>query len=201
MGLKGDLTDYRKALQRYVEESGKDTLEVAASLAFLEAGKKGLKYESMPNISSGKTKRREREPLAKGDQRESKKDRKADKRSNRDENLQSYRLEVGEYHGVQKGDIVGAIANEVGLDPKHMGKIRMFKDHSYIDLPKDMPNEIFETLKSVWVQGHQMNISIDKGRSRHGGKAGKFKKNFGKSGKRFNKSGDFKKKSKSRFQN
>ena len=57
-GLKGDLTDYRKALQRYVEESGKDTLEVAASLAFLEAGKKGLKYESMPNISCGKNKRR-----------------------------------------------------------------------------------------------------------------------------------------------
>ena len=146
-----------------------------------------------------KKQKKEREPLAKGDQRESKKDRKADKRSNRDENLQSYRLEVGEYHGVQKGDIVGAIANEVGLDPKHMGKIRMFKDHSYIDLPKDMPNEIFETLKSVWVQGHQMNISIDKGRSRHGGKAGKFKKNFGKSGKRFNKSGDFKKKIKVSF--
>ena len=79
---------------------------------------------------------------------------------------------MGEYHGAQKGDIVGAIANEVGLDPQNMGKIRMFKDHSFIDLPKDMPTEIFEALKSVWVQGHQMNISIDKGRPRPGGKEG-----------------------------
>ena len=84
----------------------------------------------------------------------------------RDDHLQSYRLEVGEYHGAQKGDIVGAIANEVGLDPREMGKIRMFKDHTFIDLPKDMPREIFEALKTVWVQGHQMNISIDKGRPR-----------------------------------
>ena len=108
---------------------------------------------------------------------------------------------MGEYHGVQKGDIVGAIANEVGLDPQHMGKIRMFKDHTFIDLPKDMPPEIFEALKSVWVQGHQMNISIDKGRPRPGGKGGKFRKSFGKGGKKFGKGKDFKKKSKSRFQN
>ena len=33
-GFKGNLDDYRKALQRYIEESGKDTLDVAASLAF-----------------------------------------------------------------------------------------------------------------------------------------------------------------------
>ena len=109
--------------------------------------------------------------------------------------MQSYRIEVGEYHGAAKGDIVGAIANEVGLDPKHMGKIRMFKDHTFIDLPKDMPKEIFDALKTVWVQGHQMNISIDKGRSRIG-KGGKFNK-----GKKFGKGNDFRKKSKGRFRN
>ena len=34
-----DLTDYRQAIQRFLEESGKDSIEVAASLAFLESGK------------------------------------------------------------------------------------------------------------------------------------------------------------------
>jgi ATP-dependent RNA helicase DeaD len=105
---------------------------------------------------------------------------------------------VGEFHGAQKGDIVGAIANEVGLDPRSVGKIRMFKDHSFIDLPQDMPKEILDALKTVWVQGHQMNISIDKGRPRPGGKGGKFKKSFGK-GKKFGKGRDFKKKSKPSF--
>jgi hypothetical protein len=43
-----------------------------------------------------------------------------------------------------------------------------------------------------------MNISIDKGRPRPGGKGGKFKKSFGK-GKKFGKGRDFKKKSKPNF--
>jgi ATP-dependent RNA helicase DeaD len=61
-----------------------------------------------------------------------------------------------------------------------MGKIRMFKDHTFIDLPKDMPREIFEALKTVWVQGHQLNISVDKGRPRpDGNKGGKFSKGRG----------------------
>ena len=197
-GLTGNLDDYRKALQRYIEESGKDTLEVAASLAFLEAGKKALRYESMPTTSSGKGRREDRRDRDRGDRRESPRREGRDRKSSRDDNLQSYRMEVGEFHGAQKGDIVGAIANEVGIDPQHMGKIRMFKDHSFIDLPKDMPREIFEALKTVWVQGHQMNISVDKGRPRPGGAGGKFRKGPGK-GKRFGKGNDFGKKSKSKF--
>lgn len=197
-GLTGNLDDYRKALQRYIEESGKDTLEVAASLAFLEAGKKALRYESMPTASSDKGRKEDRRDRDRGDRRESPRREGRDRKSSRDDNLQSYRMEVGEFHGAQKGDIVGAIANEVGIDPQHMGKIRMFKDHSFIDLPKDMPREIFEALKTVWVQGHQMNISVDKGRPRPGGAGGKFRKGPGK-GKRFGKGNDFGKKSKPKF--
>jgi len=197
-GLTANLDDYRKALQRYIEESGKDTLEVAASLAFLEAGKKALRYESMPTASSGKGRKEDRRDRDRGDRRESPRREGRDRKSSRDDNLQSYRMEVGEFHGAQKGDIVGAIANEVGIDPQHMGKIRMFKDHSFIDLPKDMPREIFEALKTVWVQGHQMNISVDKGRPRPGGAGGKFRKGPGK-GKRFGKGNDFGKKSKPKF--
>ena len=76
----------------------------------------------------------------------------------------------------------------------------MFKDHTFIDLPKDMPPEIFEALKSVWVQGHQMNITLTKVCPRPGGKGGKFRKSFGKGGKKFSKGKDFKKKSKPRFE-
>ena len=201
-GMKGDLGDYRKALQRLVEETSKDTLDVAAALAYLAAGKKPLFYDSMPKIESKRSRREDRRDRGdRGERKEfsSRDNDRSERKSFRDDHLQSYRLEVGEYHGVQKGDIVGAIANEVGLDPQHMGKIRMFKDHTFIDLPKDMPPEIFEALKSVWVQGHQMNISIDKGRPRPGGKGGKFRKSFGKGGKKFGKGKDFKKKSKPRF--
>ena len=188
-------------MQKLVEETSKDTLVVAAALAFLAAGKKPLFYESMPKIESKRSHREDRRDRGdRGDRREfsSKDNDRSERKSFRDDHLQSYRIEVGEYHGAQKGDIVGAIANEVGIDPRNMGKIRMFKDHSFIDLPQDMPREIFEALKSVWVQGHQMNISIDKGRPRPGGRGGKFKKSFGK-GNKFRKVRDFKKKSKPNF--
>ena len=176
-----DLSDYRQAIQRFLEESGKDSIDVAASLAFLESGKKPLFYDEMPTISrKPKKERRER-----GNDRDGRDDRYV---SNDD--LQSYRVEVGEYHGAEKRDLVGAIANEIGLDPKFIGKIRMFKDHSFIDLPKDMPKEVFEALKQVWVQGHQLNLSIDRGRPRPGGKGGKF---GGKGGGGFRKSGGFRK--------
>ncbi len=195
-GFKGDLGDYRKAIQRMVEESGHDTLEIAASLAFLEAGKKGLRYEDMPTPPRKQRRDHEDRPdrSSRHNDRGERRDRedREDRRFAKDDHLRSYRLEVGEYHGVQKGDIVGAIANEVGLDPRNMGKIRMFKDHTFIDLPKDMPREIMEALKTVWVQGHQLNISVDKGRPRPGGnRGGKFskgkafekRKKFGKGGK------------------
>jgi ATP-dependent RNA helicase DeaD len=194
-GLSADLGDYRKALQRYLEETGKDTLDIASALAYLEAGKKGLFYDKLP--SAPPRKKRRDEDFDRKD-RSSRRGDRGERNSFRDDHLQSYRLEVGAYHGAEKGDIVGAIANEVGLDPREMGKIRMFKDHTYIDLPKDMPTEIFEALKNVWVQGHQMNISIDKGRSRTGGKGGRFKKGFGK-GNKFGKGNDYKKKSKPKF--
>ncbi len=76
----------------------------------------------------------------------------------------SYRLEVGESHGANKGDIVGAIANEAGLEAKYMGKIRMFDQHSFIDLPEGMPKEIFQLLQTVQVRGQPLQISKDMGR-------------------------------------
>ena len=130
--------------------------------------KERLRYEDMPTPPRKQRRDRDDRPdrSFRNNERGDRRDRgdREDRRFAKDDHLRSYRLEVGEYHGVQKGDIVGAIANEVGLDPRNMGKIRMFKDHTFIDLPKDMPREIMEALKTVWVQGHQLNISVDKGR-------------------------------------
>ena len=47
----------------------------------------------------------------------------------------TFRIEVGHAHGVKPGNIVGAIANEAGLDAKHMGRIEIFDDYSIVDLP------------------------------------------------------------------
>ncbi|HAT30358.1 MAG TPA: RNA helicase [Janthinobacterium sp.] len=78
-----------------------------------------------------------------------------------DAGMQTFRIEVGHAHGVKPGNIVGAIANEAGLDSKHIGRIEIYDDYSVLDLPDTMPQELLEQLKMVWVAGQQLRISRD----------------------------------------
>jgi ATP-dependent RNA helicase DeaD len=73
--------------------------------------------------------------------------------------MESFRIEVGHQHGVQPGNIVGAIANEAGLDGRHIGHIDIREDHSFVDLPEGMPKEIFRSLQKVRVRGVELRIS------------------------------------------
>ena len=71
----------------------------------------------------------------------------------------SYRIEVGRDHAVTPSNIVGAIANEAGLEAKHIGKIDIFDTYTTLDLPDGMPPEVLTHLKGVWVAGKQLHIS------------------------------------------
>ena len=73
--------------------------------------------------------------------------------------METYRIEVGEKHGVKPGNIVGAIANEADLDSQYIGRVEIFDDHSLVDLPEGMPKEIFRQLQDVWIVGQKMRIS------------------------------------------
>ena len=72
-----------------------------------------------------------------------------------------YRLAVGHQHGVKPGNIVGAIANEAGLENQYIGRVDIRDDHSLIDLPEGMPREVLRHLKTVWVVGQQLQIRPD----------------------------------------
>jgi len=76
-----------------------------------------------------------------------------------EEGMDRFRIEVGNEHNVKPGNIVGAIANEAGLDSKHIGRIEIFDRHSELDLPEGMPKDIFKDLKKVWVSGQQLRIT------------------------------------------
>jgi ATP-dependent RNA helicase DeaD len=72
-----------------------------------------------------------------------------------------YRLAVGHMHGVKPGNIVGAIANEAGVDSRNIGRVDIRDDHSLVDLPAGMPENILQHLKQVWVVGQQLRIVED----------------------------------------
>ena len=73
--------------------------------------------------------------------------------------FETFRLEVGHAHGVKPGNIVGAIANEAGLEGRHIGQVDIRDDHSFVDLPEGMPKDIFRGLKKVRVAGQELRIS------------------------------------------
>jgi ATP-dependent RNA helicase DeaD len=66
---------------------------------------------------------------------------------------------VGLEHGVKANNIVGAIANEAKIEGKRIGRVVIRDDHSFVDLPVDMPKEVFRQLQKVRVGGQQMQIS------------------------------------------
>ena len=66
---------------------------------------------------------------------------------------------MGHDHGVKPGNIVGAIANEVGLEGRLIGRVVIQDDHSFVDLPSGMPKEVFLQLQKVRVAGQPLQIS------------------------------------------
>jgi ATP-dependent RNA helicase DeaD len=72
--------------------------------------------------------------------------------------MERYRIEVGRDHGVKPGNIVGAIANEAGLEGRYIGRIDIRDDHSTLDLPEGMPKEILQHLKKTRVCGRPLGI-------------------------------------------
>lgn len=73
--------------------------------------------------------------------------------------MEAFRIEVGHDHGVKPANIVGAIANEAGLEAKYIGRIEIFEKHSLLDLPAGMPDEVFAQLKNVSIAGNPLRIS------------------------------------------
>ena len=75
-----------------------------------------------------------------------------------------YRIDVGREHGVEVRDIVGAIANEAGIESRFIGRIGLYEESSTVELPAGMPAEAANALKRTRIRGVPINLRIDEGR-------------------------------------
>jgi ATP-dependent RNA helicase DeaD len=73
--------------------------------------------------------------------------------------METFRIEVGSTHGIRPSNVVGAIANEAGIEGVHIGRVDIREDHSFVDLPEGMPKQIFKLLQKVMVAGRELRIS------------------------------------------
>ena len=90
-----------------------------------------------------------------------------------------YRIDVGRDHGVQVKDIVGAIANEAGIESRFIGRIGLYDESSTVELPAGMPREAENALKRTRVRGVPINLRPDEGRPDAGGERTFKKRKFG----------------------
>ena len=177
----GDLAFFEKLLTDYQQEHDVSTVTVAAALAKLLQGDEPMLIEKSAKRQRGSDERsQDRRPQRSSDDRN--KGRKSQERnkpgldkaaSSRPPRkgapgveMEQFRLEVGKNDGVEPGNIVGAIANETGLEGDLIQKIKIFDDHSTVHLPEGMPRSLFRSLKKVWVSGKQLNASIVGGKKK-----------------------------------
>ena len=161
-----DLAFFERLVASYAEEHGREPQTIAAALAYLAQKDRPLmppapepRREEPRERTAVRGDRRGREAALEGPRRND-----APRRAVRTETeLVRYRIEVGHDHGVQPGNIVGAIANEAGIDAVHIGRIEIFDNHSIVGLPAGMPNDVQQRLRKAWVCGQQLSISVDSG--------------------------------------
>ncbi|MGI5309930.1 DEAD/DEAH box helicase [Rheinheimera sp. WS51] len=161
-----DLSFFQTLISEWSEKIDASDTDIAAALLFLAQKEQPLNVANkFPEI---------REPHARGerDDRGRNNDRPRRDRSDRPErgprqrremkgDFNTYRLEVGKEHGVRAGDIVGAIANEASIDSQFIGNIKLFDQFSTVELPANIPTEVFQHLKKVYVRKQKLNISVD----------------------------------------
>ncbi|BCA94404.1 ATP-dependent RNA helicase DeaD [Legionella antarctica] len=178
-----NLHSYKRIVEEYIKEHEVSALDVAATLALLlHKDMPWQKELSLPKAVS----RPAREGQGKFERSRSGDDRKsfgADrkgfggdrkgfgndrknfgddrKKFNEEASAQDlFRIDVGKVHGVKPGNIVGAIANEAGLQSRFITGLKIHDDHSTVRLPKGMSKEVVRDLTKAWVCGRQLNLTL-----------------------------------------
>jgi len=173
---------FTQIVEQYAQEHNVPAIEVAAALARMVQGDKPLLVKHTPQMAPQREERApRRESRSERDRPSAPRNENRSPRSEGNEpprraaraapmmdesnlpkpgrGMERYRLEVGESHGVKPGNIVGAIANEIGIESEFISKVNIQENYSTVDLPEGMPKAIFNTLKKVRVSGQELNAS------------------------------------------
>ncbi|ASF45041.1 DEAD/DEAH box helicase [Methylovulum psychrotolerans] len=161
-----ELSFFSQLVEQYQQEHNVSALEIAAALAKLVQGDTPLLVQNLPK----KARERDDAPMRSDREDRPRRDRDRGDRGDReraprrdfggsDIEMEVFRIEVGHAHGVKPGNIVGAIANEAGIDGKHIARIKIEEDYSTVELPAGMPKELIQDLRKVRVAGQPLNIS------------------------------------------
>ncbi|MGO2383182.1 MAG: DEAD/DEAH box helicase, partial [Halomonas sp.] len=78
------------------------------------------------------------------------------------EGMTRYRVSVGHKDGVKPGQLVGALANEGGIEGARIGRIDIRNAFSVVELPSGLPSTILTKMARARVAGRPLEISEDR---------------------------------------
>lgn len=171
---KGKQVDtFRELISTYAEENEVDPTEIAAALAAKLQGKEPFYMEEIQEPPRrDRRDRNDRTDRRDGSEAQSGVHRPFKERFNKQaptvtdrngKSLSVYRIGVGHRQRVRPGAIVGALANEGNMNSRDFGRISIFSEHSLVELPSDLPKEVFESLDQTRISGKLINIEPDPG--------------------------------------
>ncbi|HHF3010754.1 DEAD/DEAH box helicase [Vibrio antiquarius] len=160
LGAELEAEKEHKALDKFAElvEKLQTSLEIdpatlAAMLLKRQQGKRPLFYigedPMVEAIERDKQRRKER--------REGGRD---GGRNFNNQDWDTYQLQVGREQGVQVKDIVGALANELGLGKGSIGAIKLAQGHTFVQLPKAMTSEAAGKLSKLRIRQQDVGAVV-----------------------------------------
>jgi len=84
----------------------------------------------------------------------------------------TYRIGVGHRQRVTPGQIVGALANEGGLDRADFGRIDIRADYSLVELPVDLTKDTQQALTRTRIAGQPLNLRAERPSRESGARLG-----------------------------
>ncbi|TQO97562.1 DEAD/DEAH box helicase [Vibrio cholerae] len=139
-----------------------DATTLAAILLKRQQGKRPLFYVGAdPMIEAmerEKSRRRERRDDRRDGDRPARREFGGRDQENHD--WDTYQLQVGRDQGVQVKDIVGALANELGLTKGSIGAIKLAQGHTFVQLPKAMSNDVSSKLRKLRIRQKEVGAVV-----------------------------------------
>jgi ATP-dependent RNA helicase DeaD len=167
--LAGDLDHFRVVVDSLAQEF--DIMDVAAAaVKAADAKESGPDDEEIPTVSmrpdAPSRGGRERGPLKRAGKGDADKPRRGKREPiTPDWNVARLYVGAGRNANVRPADLVGAIVNEAGVDPRAIGAIQITDRFSLVEVPDEIADEIIDTLRASTLKGKRVPVRRDRERN------------------------------------
>jgi ATP-dependent RNA helicase DeaD len=164
--LSGDLDHFRVVVDSLAQEF--DIMDVAAAAVKQADARDGVEEQEIPTVTlrperpaarSG----RDRGPAPKGHAERVERPKRGKRGAITPEwNVTRIYVGAGRKSKIRPADLVGAIVNEAGIDPRAIGAIQITDRFSLVEVADEVADEIIGTLRAATIKGRRVPVRRDR---------------------------------------